>query len=140
MALLDVFSDEWCQEWKKRVNANQAFVKYNKGWKGDLSGIIQADPDNNFPEERYLYLHFHDGSCLDVKMITKKEAEKCAFILKGAYIRWYQIAKGELDAVKAMMQGKLKLKGNLPYVVKYVKGVQESIRSMREIETKFPNE
>ncbi|MFH2129963.1 MAG: SCP2 sterol-binding domain-containing protein [bacterium] len=139
MPQLDVFSEEWCKEWKDRLNRNADFAKYNKGWEGDLSGIIQADPDNNFPEERYLYLHFHDGSALDIKMITREAAEKCKFIMSGPYMRWYQVAKGDLDAVKAMMQGKLKLKGNLPYVVKYVKGVQESIKTMQSIDTKFPN-
>ncbi len=140
MAKLDVFSEEWCKEWKDMLNVNDAFAKYNKGWEGDLSGIIQADPDNNFPEEQYLYLHFHDGSCLDIKMISKEKAQECKFILSGPYIRWYQVAKGDLDAVKAMMQGKLKLKGNLPYVVRYIKGVQESIRTMQEIESNYPNE
>jgi len=38
------------------------------------------------------------------------------------------------------MQGKLKLKGNLPYVVKYLKGVQESIRCLTEVDSKFPDD
>ena len=74
------------------------------------------------------------------KWITQEAADKCPLVLRGPYSRWYQIAKGKLDAVKAMMQGKLKLQGNLPYVVKYVKGVQESIRTMQDIDTNFPNE
>ena len=140
MAEVDVFSDEWCDMWKEKLNQNDTFAKYNKGWEGDISCVIEADPENNVPEIQYLYLHFHDGKALDIKMICKEEAENAKFIMSGPYLRWYQVSKGELDAVKALMQGKLKLKGNLPYVVKYVKGVQESIRTMQEIEANYPNE
>lgn len=140
MAKVDVFSEEWCRLWKDKLNDNPDFAKYNKGWEGDISGIVQADPDNNFPEERYMLLHFHDGSCLDIKMFSREEAQTCKFVMTGPYIRWYQIAKGEMDAVKAMMQGKLKLKGNLPYVVKYIKGVQEAIRTLQTIDANYPNE
>ncbi len=87
-----------------------------------------------------MLLHFHDGSCLDIKMFSREEAQTCKFVMTGPYIRWYQIAKGEMDAVKAMMQGKLKLKGNLPYVVKYIKGVQEAIRTLQTIDANYPNE
>ena len=54
------------------------------------------------------------------------------------------VSSGMLPAaapsVKGMMQGKLKLKGNLPYMVKYLKGVQESIRCLTEVDSKWPDE
>ena len=140
MAKLKVFSEEWCNTWADRIRASKDFAVFNKGWEGDLSGIIFKDPDRNIPEEQYLYLHFHDGEVKEISMIDKAKAEKCKFIMSGDYIRWKQVAKGELDAVKAMMQGKLKLKGNLPYVVKYVKGVQESIRCLTELDTEYPDD
>jgi hypothetical protein len=39
-----------------------------------------------------------------------------------------------------MMQGKLKLKGNLPYMVKYLKGTQEVIRCLTLVDSKFPDD
>jgi putative sterol carrier protein len=83
---------------------------------------------------------FHDGEVKSIRMTDKETAEKCKFIISGDYARWKQVGKGELDAVKAMMQGKLKLKGNLPYVVKYVKGVQESIRCLIALDSKYPDD
>jgi len=140
MAKLKVFSDEWCKAWEDNVKASKDFAIYNKGWEGDLACIMFKDPAANLPEDKYLYLHFHDGEVKAIHMTDKATAEKCKFIITGDYVRWKQVAKGELDAVKAMMQGKLKLKGNLPYVVKYVKGVQESIRCLIELDTEYPDD
>jgi putative sterol carrier protein len=39
-----------------------------------------------------------------------------------------------------MMQGKLKLKGDLPTIVRYVKASQELVESSTRIDTKFLDE
>jgi putative sterol carrier protein len=140
MAKLDVFSDEWCKAWEEKVRASKDFAQFNKGWEGDISCIMLKDPESNVPEDKYLYLDFHDGTVNGIHMTDKKTAENAKFVITGDYIRWKQVAKNELDAVKAMMQGKLKLKGNLPYVVRYVKGVQESIRCLTELDSRFPDD
>ena len=140
MAKLDVFSDEWCKNWEDKVKASRDFAVYNKGWQGDIGCVMQKDPDKNVAEDQYLYLDFEDGVVNGIRMVDKDTAENAKFVITGPYVRWKQVALRELDAVKAMMQGKLKLKGNLPYVVKYLKGVQESIRCLTEVDSKFPDD
>ena len=140
MAKVDVFSDEWCKAWEDKVKASKDFAVYNKGWQGGIGCVMQKDPDKNVTEDQYLYLDFEDGVVNGIRMVDKETAEKAKFVITGAYVRWKQVALRELDAVKAMMQGKLKLKGNLPYVVKYLKGVQESIRCLTGVDSKFPDD
>ena len=140
MAKLAVFSDEWCQAWEDMVKDSKDFAVYNKGWEGDIGGVILKDPGGNIPDDQYLYLDFHDGVVNGIHMTDQATAENAKFVISGDYIRWKQVALRELDAVKAMMQGKLKLKGNLPYVVKYLKGVQESIRCLTEVPSQFPDD
>ena len=140
MAKLNVFSDEWCAAWEQKVKDSKDFAVFNKGWKGDIGCIMQKDPDANVHEDQYLYLDFDDGTVNGIHMTDQATAESAKFVIRGPYIRWKQVALKELDAVKAMMQGKLKLKGNLPYVVKYLKGVQESIRCLTEVDSQFPDD
>ena len=73
-------------------------------------------------------------------MCDEETARKSKFVMSGPYVRWKQIGKGELDAVKGLMQGKLKVKGSLPYMVKYVKGVQEVVRCLTLIDSEYPDE
>jgi putative sterol carrier protein len=140
MTKLAVFSDEWCQQWENLVKASEDFAVYNKGWEGDIGCVILKDPGANLLENQYLYLDFADGVVNGIHMTDQATAENAKFVISGDYIRWKQVALRELDAVKAMMQGKLKLKGNLPYVVKYLKGVQESIRCLTEVPSQFPDD
>ena len=140
MAKLEVFSDEWCAAWERKVSDSKDFAVFNKGWEGDIGCVMYKDPDANVREDQYLYLDFEDGVVNSIRMVDKETVESAKYIIYGDYIRWKQVAQKELDAVKAMMQGKLKLKGNLPYVVKYIKGVQEAIRCLTEVDSKFPDE
>jgi len=140
MTKLDVFSDEWCKAWEQKVSASKDFAIYNKGWQGTVGCIIEKDPAENLHEDQHLFLDFEDGKVNSIRMTDKETAENAKFVISGAYVRWKQVALRELDAVKGMMQGKLKLKGNLPYMVKYLKGVQESIRCLTEVDSKWPDE
>lgn len=140
MTKLNVFSDEWCAAWEQKVRESKDFAVFNKGWKGDLGCIVQKDPAANVPEDQYLYLDFDDGTVNGIRMTDRETAEACKFVITGPYVRWKQVALKELDAIKAMMQGKLRLKGNLPYVVKYLKGVQETIRCLTEVDSRWPED
>lgn len=49
--------------------------------------------------------------------------------------------KGELDPIKGMMQGKLKLtKGHMPTIVKYVHSNRALVSTIANVATKFPDE
>ena len=45
--------------------------------------------------------------------------------------------KKELDPVKGMMQGKLKLKGDLPTIVKFIKAAQELVECSSRVPSSF---
>ena len=137
---IDVFTDEWCAAWEEKLKESKDFPVYNKGWEGDVACIIQPDPEKGLHDEKYLHLDLYDGTVNGITMVDKEKAESAKFVMTGPYVRWKQVAKTELDAIKAMMQGKLKLKGNLPYMVKYLKGTQEVIRCLTLVDSKFPDD
>jgi len=83
----------------------------------------------------------HQGSCKDYKLVSDEEAKKAPFVLLADYARWKQVIHGELEPIKGMMQGKLKLtKGQLPIIVKYVAAAKELVQSTTSVETKFLDE
>jgi len=47
------------------------------------------------------------------------------------------VLKKELDVVKAMMQGKIKLKGSLPVIVRFVKASVRLVELAAAIDTRF---
>jgi hypothetical protein len=92
------------------------------------------------PETIYLFTDYWHGDVLDFLICDKAKAESAKFVMSGDYVRWKQVAKKEVDATKALMQGKIKLKGDLTYVVRNIKTVNKVIDLLCEIETLWPDE
>ena len=105
-------------------------------WRGPMlhGAIAQFLRDTKWGELDYLVIDMPPGTG-DIALTLSQMLQRT-----GAVVVCTPQDVALLDAVKAMMQGKLKLKGNLPYVVKYIKGVQESIRCLTEVASKFPDD
>jgi putative sterol carrier protein len=76
----------------------------------------------------------------DIKVGSAADAQKCDFVITAPYSRWKQVATKELDATKGMLQGKLKLKGDLPTIVRYTKASQEMTECTTRIPVEWPDE
>jgi len=129
-------SDEWATLVKDEVNKSSVYRSAAKGWKWTVGLVIEAEPDKNFPESRGVVMDLFDGEARDIRVGPASDAQKCDFVITAPYSRWKQVGKKELDATKGMLQGKLKLKGDLPTIVRYTKSSQE----LTDCTTRFPVE
>ena len=80
------------------------------------------------------------GNCSDVRVVPKAEAEKAPFCITGEYARWKSVLRKELDPIKAMMQKKLELKGQMTIIVKYVNASKELVECATKVPTQFLDE
>ncbi len=140
MADITFMSEEWVQRFKEEVQNSPSYKEAAKTWEGDLTLVVQADPQAGIEADVYLYMDLWHGDCRDMRLVSKEEGEKAQFVITGSYDRWKQVAKGELEPIKGMMQGKLKLKGDLPYIVRYVQAGKELINCTAKIPARFPDE
>ena len=134
-------SVEWMEEYKKQINSSEGYKKAGATWTaGVVALVISAKPEIGINEDFGMWLDLHQGVCREAKKVGLEEAQKAPFCIIGDYTRWKQVIKKELAPVKGMMQGKLKLKGDLPTIVRYVKASQELVECTTRIETKFLDE
>jgi putative sterol carrier protein len=88
-----------------------------------------------------VWIDLWHGKCRGAKFgVAQEEGEKARFIIRAPYSRWKEVIRKELDPIKGMMQGKLKLKGDLPTIVRYVKAANELVNIAGSVETKFVDE
>jgi putative sterol carrier protein len=135
-------STEWAAAYKAAINDNAAYRTAAKDWThGVVAMVVKADAALGIPEDQGLWLDVNQGSCNAANMVSATEAEKAAFVIVADYARWKSVIKRELDPIKGMMQGKLKLtKGHMPTIVKYVHASRELVESTSKVETKFRDE
>ncbi len=134
-------SEEWVEEFKRQINLSQGYKEAGATWTaGPVALVTLAKPEIGIQEDIGIWLDLHQGVCRDARIVTGEEAQKAPFCITGDYARRKQVIKKELEPVKGMMQGKLKLKGDLPTIVRYVKASQELVECSTRIETKFLDE
>ena len=134
-------SVEWMEEYKKQINSSEGYKKAGATWTaGVVALVISAKPEIGINEDFGMLLDLHQGICRDAKRVDLEEAQKTPFCIIGDYARWKQVIKKELEPVKGMMQGKLKLKGDLPTIVRYVKASQDLVECASKVDTQFVDE
>ncbi len=149
-------SEEWVAVYKEKINSNPNYKESGANWEhGTIALVIQFDQDTleKIKKDPVLGKQMHEGEtsvgawldlyhgvCKEAKRVTAEEAQNAKFVIAGDYSRWKSVMKKELDPVKGMMQGKLKLKGDLPTIVRFVKAAQDLVDSATMVDTKFIDE
>ena len=134
-------SDEWVQAFFTAINESPEYKEGGKPWTyGVTALVVNAQPEIGLPEAYGIWLDLHEGVCREAHHCTADEAQAAPFCIFGDYARWKQVIHKELEPVKGMMQGKLKLKGDLPKIVRYVRASSRLTDISAEVGGKFPDE
>jgi len=133
-------SQAWFDAFVVEINASSQYREAAIGWEGDIAFRIMAEPDRGVPEDLWGYLDLWHGECRGARVIGPADADAAAYTLTAPYSRWKDVVEGELDPIKGMMQGKLRVRGDLPTIVRYVKAANELVRLTGMIDTEFPDE
>lgn len=137
---MEAFTPEWAEAFKDEINRSEAYRKAAKGWKWTLGLVVEAEPDRNFPETKGLFMDLYDGDAREVREEAVEKVQGCDFVITAPYSRWKQVATKELDATRGMLQGKLKLKGDLPTIVRYTKAAQELTEATTRVPVTWPDD
>jgi len=134
-------SEEWGEQYKDAINASEAYAEAGKDWHhGSVVLVLEKEEAIGLNEDWGVWLGIDGGKCHEIKKVTVEEAAEAPFVISASYARWKQVIHKELDPVKGMMQGKLKLKGHLPTIVRFVKASQELVECATKVPTKFLDE
>ena len=110
---LTYLSSEWRDEAEKRLK-NELDPEKMKRISSSMSNIYTNCPDGN---DRYLFFGFKDGR-LETLSIGEGEPPEAEFRITGSYETFARISRTELGSQRALMTGKLKLKGNMVKALK----------------------
>ncbi len=131
---------EWVATFEKMVQEDEEYKRVAKTWEGTVVIHILANPANGIDDDLYLYMDLWHGDCRFARLVPKNIGAGADFVLTGEMERWQSVMKKELDVTKAMMQGKIKLKGSLPTIVRYVKASIRLTDLAAAIDTKFQSD
>jgi len=78
-----------------------------------------------------------DGKCLGITIIKPGEnpPREPIMTLTGTFLVWKQLAFKELDPIQSIMQGLLKLEGDMTLALKYAKAAMELANVVENTDT-----
>jgi putative sterol carrier protein len=132
-------TDPWFQALVELINGSAEYERAAATWEGDVTFHVEAEPDKGVPEDVLGYLDLWHGKCLGGGIVDAEKAAAARYVLRAPYTRWKEIVTGELDPVRGMIQGKLRVQGDLPTIVRYVDAANVLVQLTGEIETVFPD-
>ena len=131
---------EWFGALVDAINGSAAYREAAADWEGDVAFVIEADPERAVPDDVWGYLDLWHGRCREGGLVTPDRGAEAEFVISAAYRRWKDVVRGELDPVRAMMQGKLRVRGDLPKILRSVQAAHELVVLCGDVPTRFPDE
>lgn len=130
-------SEEWISRYRVLINGSEEYREAAQTWEGDIAFFMEAEPDRGVPDDLVAWLDLWHGECRGAGMITAGEADVAAYGIRAPYSRWREVVLGDLEPVKAMVQGKLKLRGDLATIVRHVRAAKELVHLTTLVPTEF---
>ena len=133
---MELGSNEYLTKFKERINADDEYEKLAKTVDDSYTLILQAEPDKGVNETLIVGFEIKEGKMTD---LWSGERET-SFILSAPYRVWVDILLGKIGANRAFITRKLKIKGNMPRLLKTAKATDRMVQLLREMPTIFHGE
>lgn len=129
-------SDAWVKALMQDLNNSAAYAEAAKTWEGDFYFVVE--PGGALDKTVILYMDLWHGQCRDAFEVTDEAAKTPVFRMTAPVATWKKVLTKKLDPIQGLMTGQLKLKGNMPMIMKSVKAAKELVESCTRIDTEFP--
>lgn len=133
-------SDAWLEAYRRLINASDDYRYAASTWEGDIAFLFEAEPDRGVPRDLWAWLDLWHGECRAARMVSPDEGRAAQYIISAPYSRWRDVLAGDLDPVKGMMQGKLRLDGDLPTIIRYVRAANRLVLLTTSVPTVYLDE
>ena len=134
------FTPEWVGIYEKAVQNDDVYKEAAKDWEGSVALHVQAAPEVGIDEDIFLLMDLWHGDCRSMRLVPPEVGQAADFVITGSMERWLQVTRKQLDTIKGMMQGKLKLKGDLPTIVRAVKASARLVDINADLGAVYPDE
>jgi putative sterol carrier protein len=124
-------SEEWLKGLEVKLNSDEHYAEIAKNWEGDL--FFHIEPEGNLKEDLTFYLDLWHGKCRKAEYKPDAAAHpKPVFTLTASYNNIIAVLSGKMNPMTAMMTMKLKVQGNMGYMMRNVPTVLDFVRVANE--------
>lgn len=140
MADLVFPSAAWLGGWVEVCNDDEEFRRAGRGWAGTIGAVVGPD-ERYLASAVYLRLDGQEGQWTSHELTTSEAAVADATVtLTAPYGVWKIVIRQELDPLRAMIRGQVRVKGRLSVILGRVPAMRRMTRLAGTLPTLFPDE
>ena len=132
-------SEDWLRVLIEVLNLDERYAEVAKKWEGDMTVVIEPDDgDERQDLPVAVYLDLWHGKCRSARFIDlgTEELPDSAFTLRARIGNIKQLFNGKLDPIQAMMTRRLRVAGNMAYMLRNVPTVLDFVRCCQKVPIK----
>ena len=128
-------SPEWVQAFEAKLNNDERYATVASKWEGDTLFEIGPDPVDESQQTRSIYLDLWHGKCRAAHIVDEDHplTGVPTFTLSAPLANFAKILEGKLDPMQAMLTRKLRVSGNMVYMMRNVPVVLDFVRCAKEV-------
>ncbi len=128
-------SFEWAQAFEAKLNSDERYAAVASKWEGDTLFEIEPVPENESQQTLSIYLDLWHGKCRAAHIVDEDHplAGAPTFTLSAPHANFTKILEGKLDPMQAMLTRKLRVSGNMVYMMRNVPVVLDFVRCAKEV-------
>jgi len=140
MDALVVPSEAWVAAWTSQCNQNAEYLSAARGWDGVVALRINPDGDH-LQRPYYVQLTARDGQWAShLGGADPALAEHPSFLLTAPYRTWKQLIRQEIDPVRAIMGGTVRVQGRLSELLRWSGSLRVMTELAGRVDTEFGDE
>jgi len=133
------FTQAWADALREVVNGDAAYRAAAAHWTWPLAMVLEPAPALGYAESVAAELVLDHGICRTATVLAP-DAVTAPFVLRAPYEVWKQVVRGELDAVSAVMTGRIQLRGAAMTLMMHARAAQALLACATRVPTAFPDE
>lgn len=124
-------SAAWADAFRAGLNANDEYRAAASAWEGDLLlRMVGGSADAPAPG---VHLDLFHGDCRAASFLADSRATSSEFVYEGTPENWSRLLRGELDPVRAILDGTFKVRGNLLKLSRFTRAAKALVETAAAI-------
>ena len=133
--MVKILTEEWVKAFGIAINENPNYKPSALTWEGDM--LLVIEPSGKLDHEVRVFLGLYHGECNEARLVEETEKIETEYTMAGPYDSFVKVMKKEVDPIRAIMSGQLRLEGNMAKLMRHTKAAQEIVESLGGFETEY---
>ncbi len=135
-------SEEWCEAWKRAINANPSIKELGKSWGVGFNGnlVFELQPGAGLEDTVYVFMASTAGECTDCRIVQDLAGIDYGFHVTGSYADFKEVVKGNAGFMEGVVKGTFKIKGDMLRIMRNARFVRAVADTISSIEARYLGE